>query len=169
VSVAGIDLSAQAIDAVFLDLDSDAATWTRYPLKGPGDSFDACRRVHEVLPFRSWWGDNGVIAIGFERPFMKGQRATRSLSRIQGAVLACLPSQMLVTELSVGTWKKATVGNGNATKDDVARWVAATIAVGHDAMPNNQPILNGDWPQDALDAYCIAYALRERLVRSEAA
>lgn len=152
--IAGIDFSTHAIDTVLLDEDTDRATWHRRRLDtAPGDAFEAARRVRDAMPARGRWLDT-VIAIGIEEPAGQG---TTPLVRVQGAILACLPVTLLIQPLYPVTWKKHSVGRGDARKPAIADWAFARLAAaGIDAR---------DWPQDAFDAYAIAYATREFLRR----
>ena len=156
-SIVGIDLSVHAIDVVHLSEDDDTAFWTRYPLAAT-DSFLAARNVRDALPGRSEWRDTGVIAFAVEKPFSRSYKAVSALMRVQGAIVACLPPELLVCELAPTEWKTATVGQGNAGKGDVAAWVFRRYT---EAFVE-------DWPQDGLDAYAIAWALRALVERGEA-
>lgn len=143
--VAGIDFSSRAIDIVLVDVDERLApVWTRYQLSGQ-DAFDRTRRVGMVMPGlkSGFWDD--VIAVGIEHP--AGKFGTGVMMRVQGAVLAMLPSGVLVQPWPPSLWRKSVGLKGNASKADV---VAFCLPVGDDGL--------GDWPQDAYDAYCIALA-----------
>lgn len=68
-------------------------------------------------------------------------------SLINGAVLSALQKWNIPTEhVAPASWKKTTVGKGNADKKAVAAWVLETNPEFHSAV-------GGD--QDLLDAYCI--------------
>jgi hypothetical protein len=153
--IAGIDYSTRAVDVVLLDEDSDAATWHRFPLEG-SDAFERARSVRDVLymPGSEWWDE--VLAIGIEDP--RGFNAG-ALYRVQGAILACLPTRVLVQPWIPGQWRKAVGLPGNASKDAVAEWATWKGGLGAKAV---------FWPQDACDAYCIALATRSVLQRTEA-
>jgi Holliday junction resolvasome RuvABC endonuclease subunit len=151
--IAGFDFSTKAIDCVLLDDEADRATWHRMRLDfRKMDSFEKARAVRDVMPARGKWLDEGVVAVGIERPFGHASTVT-VLVRIQGAILACLPSSVPVYELGQATWKKRFVGKGGATKDEVREraWPLLT-----------QGIVDGSlYPQDAADAAGIAYAARQ--------
>jgi hypothetical protein len=165
--IAGIDFSSRAVDVVLLDEDTDAATWHRFELDGDG-AFDRTRSVRAAMPGSSFWDD--VLAVGIEQP--RGRNALVALGRVQGAVLACIPVETLVHPLNPSSWRQAVGLPGNCGKAAVRAFVAATIKVGHDAMPNNSPLLwphlASYWSQDACDAYCIALATRSLLQREAA-
>jgi hypothetical protein len=149
-SVAGIDFSSRCVDVVLLDEDSDAATWHRFELKGQ-DAFDRARDVRHSMPLRTGGFWDQAIAIGIEDP--RGYNAG-ALYRIQGAILACLPWQTLTHPLIPSSWRKTVGLAGNASKLAVAEW---TI--------RHAPLEIADkWPQDAFDAYAIAYATRSLLI-----
>lgn len=152
-SVAGIDYSTRFVDVVLLDEDTDAATWHRFPLDGH-DAFQRARSAHALLPMASFWDD--VLACGIEDP--RGYGAG-SLYRVQGAILSTLPHWLLVQPWIPGQWRKACGLAGNAPKASVFDWVG-----------NHGPLSgNSDWPQDACDAYAIAYATRSLIHKQEEA
>jgi hypothetical protein len=163
-SVAGIDYSTRFVDVVLLDEDTDAATWHRFPLEG-NDAFDRARYVGQAVPGRamSFW-DN-VLAVGIEDPRGYG---SGSIYRVQGAVLACVPSGTLVQPWIPSAWRKTVGLPGNASKGQIGQFVVrhklASIGDGRDTshvMEGALPMPNGViWPQDACDAYCIALATR---------
>lgn len=158
--IAGIDYSTRAVDVVLLDEDTDAATWHRFELEGQ-DAFDRARSVREAMrvPYAGLtdkW--DAIIAIGIEDP--RGYNAG-ALYRIQGAILACLPTSVLVHPLIPSQWRKTVGLPGNATKAAVQRYVI-------DYLPD-MDAARWDWPQDACDAYCIALATRTLLQHGERA
>lgn len=149
--VAGIDLSTRAVDVVLLDEDTDVATWHRFPLEGR-DAFERARHVRTALPGRTsgFWDD--VLAVGIEDP--RGYGAG-SLYRVQGAILACLPWGLLVQPWVPSAWRKQVGLAGNASKLDVWTFGARRL------LKDKAPGLYETWPQDAMDAYCIALATRQ--------
>lgn len=164
--VAGIDYSSHAIDVVLVDLDDQQPpVWRRYDLVGQ-DAFDRTRYVRTAMPFRTApvWDD--VLAIGIEHP--AGKFGTGIMMRLQGAVLACLPSGVLVQPWTPASWRKAVGLAGNATKAQIANEVYRTRC-SNAPNPGWYPRTLEDWPQDACDAYSIALATRAAIVRSEAA
>lgn len=147
-TIAGCDFSSKAVDIVLLDEDTDAAVWHRFELHGQ-DAFDRARSVRAAMPARGWWEDQGVLAVGIEQP--RGRFALVDLGRIQGAVLACLPTSLLVQPWNPAQWRKQVGLPGNAPKLSVAGWAIArwTNAPGPYALE-----------QDSCDAFCIALATR---------
>ena len=162
-SVAGIDYSSNAIHLVTVDEDTGAPTlWTKRDLAaGPGDSFERCRRVRRLMPTRSAWENEGVIALAIEDTFSRDFRAATALGRVQGAILQCLPPDLLVVPLPANYkaphgWKALTVGKTNATKTAVRRW----------AEENGLP---AGLEQDFCDAFCLARAMLKLLEMRAAA
>lgn len=154
--IAGIDFSSFQADIVLLSEDDDTATHHVFRF-GKGDAFDRARTIRGSMPSRDWWTDQGVIAIGIEDPRGVARSADAPLYRAQGAIIACLPPRLLVQPWKPGEWRKqlgiSNVGKVAPAQFAFDRW--------------------DDWPvgcsQDALDAYCLAYATRQRVVIEEAA
>ena len=94
----------------------------------------------------------GIDAAVIETPWAGGSASSWSLLSLAAvcaeAVQTARPG-CIVLEYTAGTWKKDTVGHGNATKDEVSAHVAA--AHGY---------TGGD--QDVADALCMAECARER-------
>lgn len=160
---AGIDYSSTAIDVVRLELDSDAARWDRILLDSTGklETIDRARRIRDLLPSRRAWADDGVVCIGIELSMTRMFSSAVSLSRVQGAILACLPppgADPPVLYLPAYEWKKAFGLSGNANK----RGVRAAVLERWPNLPTN-------CGQDALDAYAIAWAAREICAQAAAA
>lgn len=155
--VVGIDFSTHAVDLCALDVDTGYATWTHVSLEG-NDAFERTRavrpRMQEILPLAfpggSYWDD--VVACAIEEP---AGRLTGRLFRIQGAILACLPRDLLLEKLMPSQWRKAVGLKGNATKEDVKDRAWESLAVMH----SSQGWLSPDMPQDVWDAYCLALAV----------
>lgn len=147
----GIDYDSFDIYTVVVDEDTGTfESLNRAQLgAGPGDSFDRARRVRDQLPVPGRWRDAGVIAAGIEATLSRERRSIAALSRVQGAILACLPRDLLVLPLTAQEWKRDTVGRSNASKADVAAWAQA-----HGMGPALK--------QDYYDAFCIARAARRR-------
>lgn len=151
--VAGIDYSTHAIDIVYVDEDGkQPPMWRHFPMRG-ADAFERTRDIHVGVPIEI--DQDEVLAIGIEEP--RGHQ-TGPLFRVQGSILARIPKRVLVQPWIPSQWRLAVGLKGNASKDEIRLHVARTIVVNRDEMPNNQPILNGTWTQDACDAYCIAMA-----------
>ena len=157
-TVAGIDFSSHQADVVLLDESTDHATHHVFKF-GRGDAFDRARTIRYSMPSRSWWEDEGVIAIGIEDPRGVARSADAPLYRAQGAILVCLPQLLLVQPWKPGEWRKQ-LGIANTGK----------VAPAAFALERWLPPV-GVWTQDMADAYCLAYATRQRIevTKAEAA
>jgi hypothetical protein len=153
--LAGIDYSTHAVDVVLLDENTGHATWHRTELEG-NDAFDRARSLRwaHLNPYTDW---DDVLAVGIEDP--RGHNAG-ALYRVQGSVLARLPSYLLVHPLVPSQWRKLCGMPGNAPKEEVLRFVTFDCGGGIDAIA---------WPQDACDAYCIALATQKLVEIKDAA
>jgi Holliday junction resolvasome RuvABC endonuclease subunit len=161
--IAGIDLNSNVVDVVLLDEDTMDARWIRYRIddgKKGLDAFDRARRLRDAMPARTAWKDSGVIAIGIEHGASRSFKSVTAQSRVEGALLACLPPDLPVYLFMPASWKKLALGHGHATKQDGAVWVAHTIHWQSD---------RGFHPQDAIDAACIAQATRLKHAAQEGA
>jgi hypothetical protein len=154
--ILGIDLSSFNVDLVALDEDTNAAVWTRLRLGTDKDSaLDRLRRVAEAMPPASFYDDIYLAAV--ESPYgTRLERGTQAkLNRVFGAVCACLPARVHLWEVMPGDWRKELGLKGNASKEECAEVVRALWRY----VP-----AGGRWhgiPQDALDAYAVAYYARE--------
>lgn len=127
---------------------------------GPGGSLERARRLPDLLPGRGAWAAGGVVAIGIEATLSRQRQTVAALSRVQGALLACLPRDVDLYPLKVNTlkdgWKVLTVGKTNATKPQVKAW-----ALAHGAPAG--------LVQDFYDAFAIASATRSIIAATQAA
>lgn len=91
------------------------------------------------------WGQDQVR---IEEPVVAGARNLRTSLQIAqtcGALLAHCPADTVLVPVS--SWKKATTGKGNASKEDVSAWLKG-------AFPDFWYQCEGD--QNLIDATCIA-------------
>ncbi len=146
-AVLGIDLSSKNIDLVWLDEDGPGARWERLPLAGP-TSFARCRAVRAAMPPASAY--EGCYLAAIERPRTQSMVSAAALFPVFGAVLACLPAALEVWDVLPQHWKQGLGLGGNASKHEAACAVDDLRGVG-----------SPDWPQDALDAWAVAYYARE--------
>lgn len=156
-SIVGIDLSTHNVDLVKLDEETDRAEWVRVPLVGENaiDRARSYRRSGQDTFYprgmkTSWWDD--VILCALEDPAGRGD--TRKIARVQGVVIATIPARVQVWTLQPAEWRKACAMPGNCPKERVRLFAEVRL---QDADSG------GDferWPQDAYDAYAIAYAAR---------
>lgn len=149
--VAGIDYSSHAIDVVLVHQDDlEPPVWHRHELAADGLAFDRTRLVRDWrLP-----SADDVLAVGIEDP--RGQNSG-ALYRVQGAILARLPADVLVVPWIPSQWRKYVGLAGNCTKLGVALGAVALGAPEEWVTP------------DSYDAYCIAYATRAALTLAETA
>lgn len=148
-NVAGFDISTRAIDVVELPFDDGdrQPVHTRVPLEMDKTDSTArylyvCRILRECVWNKVDFDPIGVCFV--EAPVGPG---SRRLMPVFGALIAALPRDVAFCPLNPAEWKKEFVGNGKATKDDVA----------------NLAKLMGcpaEWSQDACDAFGIAWAGR---------
>lgn len=143
--VAGVDVSTRSVDIVLL-ADDNTAEWTSVPCRDERGPFFAARQAAGFMPKGTFWDD--VYLVGVEKPFSQGRQVVRALALITGAVAGALPASVTAIETTAQEWKRLTVGNPQATKQTVKAW-ALSERFGW----------NGE-TQDAVDAYCIARAVR---------
>lgn len=124
--IAGLDLSTRAVDCALVDQDTgDLLELCHWPLVAVGDAFDRSRWVRDSMPSRGWWLDKGVIAVGIENPAGR-VGAVRHIARVQGGVLACLPTTLLVHPLEPAEWRRLVGLPGNAPKHEVMQFALRT-------------------------------------------
>lgn len=145
--VLGIDVSSRAIDFVRLDETTNHAEWTRFDLFGD-DAFTRLRQVRHALPRSPFYDD--IYICGIETPKTRFLKSAGALFPVYGAVSACLPLTLMVWDVHPKTWRQGIGLPGNATKTDVR------IAV-YDLWDGMHDLI----PQDAADAYAVAYYVRE--------
>lgn len=154
---AGCDFDTHAIHVVLI-LEEGPPEYHRFELEGH-DAFERSRDVRDKMPSRGWWADQGVIALAIEEPMGRGS-VVQKLNVVQGAVLSCLPRELLVNPMRPSTWRVEAGMKGNAPKEEVARFVGSRI------WPDSPlPLIPAStWPQDACDAYCLALAAEKLTV-----
>ena len=145
----GIDYDTHGVHLVRLEDDGTPA-YTHLTTPGQ-DSFARLRQVPLEMPGTGWWDD--VTACAIEEP--AGKYAVAKLKAVQGAIVACLPDDLLVAPYLAVLWKKLIGLGGNAAKPAVMDWV-------YDQLGENP-----QWPQDACDAYCLARVIRDQVVRDK--
>jgi len=155
---AGIDYDTKRIDVVLVDEHGRPLEHRRYPLTGPflegEDAFERARRIRDVLPARTSWADEGVEAVAIEQPYSDTFRASAGLQRVQGGIVACLPSPLdrsvQVERFTPAEWRRAN-GLPAGGKRNAVKAATRTYAIAQ-GCPDT-------WPQDAFDAYCVARAV----------
>lgn len=142
-NIFGIDPAARSV-AVFGTSGRHAPCWgvklTTAKANRDRELKDLRRQLEEMVRFMA-------EAIFIEEPVVAGARNIRStilIAETVGMVLAIPDVPIYLVEIS--TWKKLTVGKGNATKDDVSSWLSRE-------HPDYAAICEGD--QDLIDAGAI--------------
>jgi len=141
----GIDYDTFAVHLVRLPEEDGEPTYHPIPLEGD-DAFERARRVSWELPGPGFWDD--VTACGIEEP--GGKYNLGKLNKIQGAIITSVPEDLLLAPFQAGLWRKLCGLPGNATKHMIRVWVMGRL----DQDPH--------WPQDAFDAYALAYAVSQQ-------
>lgn len=158
---AGIDYDTFGIHVVFIP-EEGPAEYHRFDLGDSEHALERARDVHTVMPPRGWWSDEGIVAVGLEEQ-ASGNPAMRStvqkLKMVQGAILSCLPRDLLVMPLEATRWRKELGLPGNAKKPVVAQWVL-------EKRMERSGFDIPAWPQDAADAFCMAVAVEKLVVLS---
>lgn len=88
--------------------------------------------------FARWESIEKIERIYLEEAVVAGARNLRTSLSIAETVGAVLTLGLPTTKVAVSSWKKATIGNGNATKEDVAKWYLETYPEG--LNPDNQDV-----------------------------
>lgn len=139
----GIDYDTHWVHLVRLPVTGQP---TYHPCQLEGkDAFSRLRQIPMEMPGPGFWED--VTGAAIEEP--GGKYVVGKLKAVQGAIIACLPDDLLVVEYQAGLWKKQAGLGGQATKDEVRAWVYGHLGE------------NPQWPQDACDAYCLAYVVSQ--------
>lgn len=159
---AGIDYDTFGIHVCLIP-EEGAPVYERRELRG-ADAFERTRSVRDAMPSRGWWTDQGVVAVGIEEPMARGKLAvslTPKLKAIQGAIVSGLPGNLLVNPMTATDWRTAVGLPGNASKHAVWSFVMHRVVR---LVPSYELV----WPQDACDAWCLAFAV-SRLTEEVAA
>ena len=146
-TVIGVDLGLRS--AYFATIDSDGelelSSVIYKPKKAPRH-IELQGIGHEAgALFNAYWQPMVVI----ESPIVAGVRnlqTTIGIAQTHGVVLSSCRSTT-PEQVAVAQWKKATVGRGNANKDDVSRWLQQRYPIYHEQCAGDQ-----NW----IDATCIA-------------
>lgn len=157
--VVGIDGSTFHLDLVKLDIDSDRAEWTRHSLPNERLAWDRIQAARSLPLGGTYWDD--VCLVGVEQPAGRGD-SPLLISFTLGVLLAHVPERIPVLRLMPSEWRRHCGLKGNATKEQVQTWAELKRL---DAAPRGEweyPVTRAVqvWPQDACDAYAIAYAAR---------
>lgn len=137
----GIDVNATEVNLVSVDLDTFETK--HHLLLGAKKSFETARLMKTVMPHSSWWDDIALAAI--ERPSGRFPKVIYAQALVIGALIAVIPTRVLIQEFVPANWKKLVGLHGNATKDQVKAW-----ATEFGAGP--------EWDEHACDALAICHA-----------
>jgi hypothetical protein len=117
----------------------------------PGERYGQLQYLDKVLRLHFALLPEPIERIYCEEPVVAGRRNLRVTIQIAETVGMVLSVGPPVTLVPVSSWKKVTVGKGNATKDDVKAWFKQ-------AYPESLQFGN----QDVCDAAAIhAYGLQD--------
>lgn len=160
-NVLGIDVSTHHVDMVKLPLDNDRAEWTRYSAQGRLAE-DRLFDFRAALPGAAsyWWDD--VCLVALERPAARHRTTVESLMAVLGLVVGTIPTRLKPWLFMPAEWRRECGMAGNASKQDVDTFALATMAA-------VEGMVRFSWPQDAMDAFGIAYAARAVNAKADAA
>lgn len=148
--VTGIDLDSRSIAISVVSPSSHAATrMTR--IVAPDSLTERAVILRYLLTelemHLDWFTESATY---IEAPVLAGARniqSTIKIAGVYGLTLCHVGLWTPVVEVPISTWKKTTVGNGNASKEAVADW----LKINH---PEMHIQTMGD--QNLIDATCIA-------------
>lgn len=151
----GIDVDSRSIAIARVDLTSAAAT---HPMriKTPTKIIERAailRYLREELAGNGDWFADAAVCV--ESPIVAGVRnlqSTIKVAGVYGITLSVVGAWAPVAEVAVSSWKKTTVGNGNANKAAVSKWLQAT----HPLLYSACFTTSGKLDQNLVDATCIA-------------
>lgn len=150
IMIVGIDLNSRSVAMVGFPTKPDDMHpfWHKYTVPTKlMDRAEICGLLYADVVKNVFPEDQVYV----EAPVLAGVKNVQSTIKVAaayGAVLAAINSTRAVThEVPVALWKVATVGKGNASKDDVGDWL-------HVQHPSVHRECAGD--QDLMDAACIA-------------
>lgn len=109
--------------------------------------------VHDMCSFHdvnSLWIEDTLVG--------NNVKYSIQLAEVKGAVMSATALHADVRLVNVQTWKKSTVGGGNANKDSIRDYI-------HVAHPAYAPLCGSD--QDLYDACCIALYGRSVMERAK--
>lgn len=140
--IAGIDPDTKAIQIVVLDDAGPVIHRIEAPGRRAEDRIQALAAGFENT--QQVWG--GVQWVYIESPVMGvNVKSLRDQAQVLGIIRSFLWRHGLDNSLvDSGTWKKGVLGNGHASKEEIAAYAQKILKV-----PSGQP-------QDAYDAACIA-------------
>jgi len=150
-NIAGIDPDTKAITIAVLTDGRRLCYTLRVDSKGrtAEDRFPGLVQQFRDLVVRKLRFDLRLQWVYIETAMLgPNPKALRDQAQVIGAIRAILLDYSITHSLvDPGTWKKATVGNGHATKEEIKLWAQQMILGAADDQKA---------PQDFYDACCIA-------------
>ena len=108
--ILGIDYDSKKVAVAVLEDEGPEARWAVFSVADRRGSFYAARKVPMALPGRHWFIHHGIWLAGIERPMSRRLPPLAALSRIQGAIVASLPEQLVVVETAPAQWMRVFLG-----------------------------------------------------------
>lgn len=137
----GIDANAREVNLVSIDLDTMAIK--HHLLVGAKKSFDTARAMNTIMPHSSWWDD--IVLVAIERPSGRFPKVIYAQALVIGALLATIPTRVLIQDFVPANWKSLIGLSGHATKDQVRAWASEFGA-------------DPSWDEHACDALALVHA-----------
>lgn len=137
----GVDVNAQEVNLVSVDLDTMEAT--QHLLVGAERAFETARLMTTMMPHSSWWDDVALVAV--ERPSGRFKNVIYAQGLVIGAVLAIIPNRIVVQTFVPANWRRLIDLPGNASKEMVQAWASEYGAT-------------SSWDEHACDALALAHA-----------
>jgi Holliday junction resolvasome RuvABC endonuclease subunit len=155
--VVGIDPGMHGLHAAMVHVEEDElvlaqvkANNNRFKLASAVLSYLFAETGLVIQAAKSRWPDEETLVF-IEEPLVAGARNIRTALKMSQAVGAMVAGVGIYTDkcylVPVSTWKKAVIGNGSASKEQVALWLSR-----HHPSYSSQC----DGSQDLTDACCIA-------------
>ena len=142
-SLMGIDLGARKVALFCWENDSPHATTWEAP-----EEFSRAQQLHHLAGYvHDMVATFDIDQVWIEDTLVgNNHKYSLALTETKGAVMSALALHVDVRLVNVGTWKKAVLGNGHASKDQIRDYIHVT----HGAYA---PLCGDD--QDLYDACCI--------------
>lgn len=147
-TVIGVDLGLRS--AYFASIDPDGNLELDSAVVKPNKMTRSHELAYIHLNADYFFKSQKPRRIYIEAPIVAGVRnlqTTIGIAQTSGAVLLSCPLIIQSELVAVAQWKKATVGKGNANKDDVSRWLQQRYPIYFEQCAGDQ-----NW----VDATCIA-------------
>lgn len=121
----GADLSSRSVALILVETETGQSQALKVSVS------DKIMNRHEIIrqlsaSVGSWLAEKRPDVLYIEEPLVAGARNLQSslkIAQVAGALLCLSAGMERVYLVPVSTWKKDTVGHGNATKPEVRAWV----------------------------------------------